>query len=830
LPQIDLFHDSIDGYGSAKTSTKTRKHWDSKQPVIFMGTVAATQGSDISATTSDLLIIRQDGEIRCLDGDSLEDKWMSPSNALERDASQRIIVEFAHLTNAVVARRGILKARPDIFTIFPQEITQNGFNPDVLIIITKSSGISPSRKVQIVTLPWRPTNHSHNLSRPVESLLRTVLPSTLLETPSFSLQVSTGILQQFTARELTTFDLSTTIPQLLSTIKLQRAQSFLRLSNNSVMVSTSQSISIYNPKYQSIMASMQLDDPTSQLYDSTDFEQSERKRKRDEKNISRSISHAYKLVTYFPKLNTAIAIANNDLVAIQMEGKSHAAGLLIDSLGCSIGNHSRPGSDMTLNTSVGLTTMGSYLAGSIGMPEATMKKQTILTERAFDNDNTTLFDDLMAKPLGGSWPKITNGDHQPLVNEIETISTAKAETRARKSPLKPSEVDKRWILYALKKIFTWVKGDDGEYSLHVSFYPPNVFAWLLKTGNMTIVNIESALRSELRASALDAMPTGQLVGVLVEMDPEMELLHALISKNFLPAGELVSAIRIMMESLGLFGDSGAAIQQAIMVREENMASDDEVMEDEVKELEAQIESDLALAEFRLKDDSDRRGEALDLALAKLYTCPSEAIVYALQTIFTAQEIMALIYQLRFQLRNGSWTSRYADISLLDDEGEEGERQDNSMIVICSLLHNCIDSVGAGGWISGDDRLVNGDPFEAEEFIAGLSFEVSAALEGIEEAEYIRGLLECMVQYGQKVQGPEISEPTEKKRKTMSVPILLPSADENLQVLPIGLKAGQKVARQKVIPGSGELVQRSKRDIGQLKSKKVGKYSLERIVI
>ena len=140
-------------------------------------------------------------------------------------------------------------------------------------------------------------------------------------------------------------------------------------------------------------------------------------------------------------------------------------------------------------------------------------------------------------------------------------------------------------------------------------------------------------------------------------------------------------------------------------------------------------------------------------------------------------------------------------------------------------------IGAGGWLSGDARLVNGDPFEAEDLISSLKLEISAALEGIEEATYLKGLITEMVRYGESVQrasrppksAPET--PAGKKHK----PVLLPSTNEDLALLPVGLKAEQLISLLRVGAG-GEVTQRSARDIGQLKSRNVAAYSLERIIV
>jgi len=363
-----------------------------------------------------------------------------------------------------------------------------------------------------------------------------------------------------------------------------------------------------------------------------------------------------------------------------------------------------------------------------------------------------------------------------------------------------------------------------------------VLTWLVKTGNLNVANLDSALGEELRAAQTEqSIPAGELVNILVEIDPEMELLLFLLSSTFLGAAELLHAIRQLMESLELFGDD-AATKQGLLTNGDGSKLTDDHAEKELEELEAEAEADLQLAEYHLGPGSGTRGHALSLALAKLYACPANTIVHALQTILTSQEIVSLIYLLRFELTRGSWTSRYLDAGQLDSVEEEVDTSDNTIVLVSSLLNNCVDAIGAGGWLSGDARLVNGDHFESEELIASLKLEVSAALEGIEEAAYLKGLMVEIVRYGDAVQKTmprsdvtriDTGGPARKKMRLR--PTCLPLSGQDIKILPIGLKAEHQISRLRVGAG-GEVVKRSARDMGRLKSRKVGKYSLERIVL
>lgn len=816
-PQVTLFHET-EVNSAIQTSSETHTIEGSEAKVVCLGTVTASRGSDVSTNSFDLLLVKENGEIQCLDGNNLKEKWTSPSSALRRDTgtAEDAQVEFVHFTDAFASSQTILKDRQDVFAIFPQEISEDGFNPVVLFIITKSLATS-TRNIHIITLPRRLVTPLNGTTQSVDIIHTTSLAaakgSSFTEAASFGIQISAGTLQQLSPNYLTTFDLTKTTPKEVSSIKSRGAKSFLRLSSTSSMIATDSSVSVYNPKYQALLAAINLDGTPA-------LEVTKRKLKQLALTNG-EVSHTCHLVSYYPKLNTAVAIVDNELMAIQIEGKSKASGLLIDSLGCPIREQSRSARNTDESKELWLSTMGPYLPGSIGAKEEPFKDQCKEMEEALFSENASRFDRLMAEKIGGDWEQLYTSGYKKSKGKGESKPEPKVYS---------ADVDRRWIIFALKHIFSWAREDDGEYRLTVPFYPPYVFMWLMKTGSMTTENIESALRNEIRLSGVDRLPAGELVNAVVEIDPDMDLLLALVSRNFLGAAELLCAIRILMDSLELFGDKSPTKQQQL-THENDHEEQTKDIEAQIEELEAEAEEDLALAEYQLGPGSGVRGEALSMALSKLYSCPNETIVFALQMTFTSQEIVSLIYLLRFELARGAWTSRYLDGDQLD-QVEEGAIADNSIILISSLLNNCIDSIGAGGWISGDARLINGDPFEAEELIASLKLEVSAALEGIEEATYLKGLISEMIRFGdasvfQQPDPQDTETPSTGEKRKRDAPIILP--ESTVSFLPLGLKVDKFVSTLRVGAG-GEVVERSRRDIGRLKSRKIGKYTREKIII
>jgi hypothetical protein len=267
--------------------------------------------------------------------------------------------------------------------------------------------------------------------------------------------------------------------------------------------------------------------------------------------------------------------------------------------------------------------------------------------------------------------------------------------------------------------------------------------------------------------------------------------------------------------------------------------------------------DLEVTEYHLLDDSSTRARGLTVAFGLLGSCSSVATIQAIRRLFRPEETLSLIHVLRVELVKGGWTARYLDGFQVDGEEDEQEAPpDDSIRLIADLLCRCIDSVGPGGWMINDKLLARtGDHHDSADFLAGLKLEVSAALEGIQEAIYLRGLLTETVKYGNSVQ-KAVAEATPNKaalskgtsHKGASSKDTLSNAtphrraakgnkairklhvpDGENQMLPLGLGTKHGVSSTKVVAG-GEIVTRSKREIGHLVSQRVGAYSLERIVV
>jgi hypothetical protein len=866
--KITVFQESTSAEEASESTTATYNVEGSTKPIVYLAAIPNLKTS----ANDDLILVKEDGEIQCLGGE-LKLKWTSPSSTISKNSATPEVsshrVDFSVLTDAHTASKGLLKDRPDIFiTAFNEPVTADGFNPSILVIITSPNDTTPplARSLQVIALPRESESKLVGKIQSVQVLLSEQLPWLHSKRPGkyteiqYDLHAATGLIYELAGRNLIIHEMAEGLPKFKSQLRIDNISSFLRLSNTSLMVSTSETVDVYNPAYQSIQASVNLDNI---------FEEAASRKRKLEDDEATSARKPCKLVSYSLKYNVVHAIMGSNLVAFQIEAQKdvssrrRALGLLIDSIGCGVKNSRTSGGKLR---ELPLSSLKSYIPGSKcgrdnSASNSARKEKFSQMDRCVAEKDVEGFEAVMAKGLGISRETsepTTNGEDKLLpegegnTNGILPEQNDNIETSDGKyipswiwpaNRSKYPQVDPRWVEYALSRIFSWTKrqptgeeldtATDGESRLLIEFFPHNVINWLIETGNMNKASIETALKHDHHGSGLRTIPAGQLVSSLVAVDPGMTSLLALVANSYLDAAELVHAIRLLMQSLGMFGD--ASLEPKLLAHKEAYVNGD--LEAEIEMEEAEADAALQLAEYHLGDESSTRGQALSLALAKLHSCPSAAVVKALQSTLSSSEIVSLIYLLRFELARGAWTSRYLDANQLEQNDDEMGTPNTTIVVVTSLLNSCIDAIGSGGWLTGDATLVNGDHYESEELISSLKLEVSAALEGIEEATYLKGLTAEMVRYGEAVQ--EAMPAPVKKRKTGSSvkggkgrktrPFILPTTPKDGGLLPFGLKADQLPSLLRVGAG-GEIERRTARDIGRLKSRKVGKYSVERIVI
>ncbi|KAI1409454.1 hypothetical protein F5Y13DRAFT_169856 [Hypoxylon sp. FL1857] len=633
-------------------------------------------------------------------------------------------------------------------------------------------------------------------------------------TASYRLDLRSGTLLELHGQTFSIYDLTASIPKVTSTMELSDTTSFLRLSKTSVLCSTRTHLTIYNPVYRSLQNSVSVD-PDGQTIPSTGSE-----------------SATCFLAAYFSRLELAVAVVGSNLVAIQLEApmlrtkKRRAEGLLIDSIGRGVQLAKRP-SPRAASKEIESSIFSNYLPGSIrgdywqSWTEDVAKADALL--RANDIQGLEM---LLAQKFG---IQVQDGTNTANGVDEEELSSAKIsswkwpKTRAGYPP-----ADRRWILYAISHAFQWNAAfpDDPTIPRLICQLPQSdIVNYLVDAGHLTLSNVRAAFRDQLREEEkADSFLAEQIVLRLADFDPSLELLVAYISATNLGAVELLIAVRTIMRSLELVQDpkkpppkllTNGSTEEATVNEEEEVDVQNIGME--LDDLEDEIQKTVSY----LNEDAGIRGNGLSVSFAKLGNCPSISMIKELRATFKPEEILSLIYLLRVELVRGAWTSRYLDTTDFEKDSSLDAPPDGIIKLLADLLGRCVDSIGPGGWLL-NDAVLPGD--DTGDFVSSLKLEVSAALEGLEEAVYLRGIVGEAVKYCEASKKAGAEGVVDKMK-----PIPLQVKEPGAQALPLGLKPKDRIPTRKIVSG-GEIVDRSQRETGHLRSQQVGHYSLERIAI
>lgn len=815
--QIVLFKDVLEGQ-RVETQHVTSSH--------FPGNVFALR--HLVSRTSDemtccLLVIVEDGQLLCLDGDNLSQLWSSSTKALKtgtHENSGSLQVEHAQLDTARRLCQGMLRDRPDIIATF-QRSFDAACDPNVLILVTKSTDepSTESRTIHCLSLPGPDMLTDHGVGFSAQSIFAVKLPQhEVTKVNSSHIDLATGTLHQLSTTSLDTYDMIPAVPKVLSRISIKGARSFIHLSNTALLVSFDNHVKIYNPVYNSVVGILQIGAMNDTPKVST-------KRKRSSIEHARPLQKC-QLVASFPKLGLVSAISGSSLIAFHtggsalLGGRRDTTGLLIDSLGCPIDDNKAKSFPKHSGTP-GMTSMRQYMPGSLGNAEKSFADQIKHIDTLATKGHMNELDELLRTKLGLTDVEPSH-DALPQQNNSSDCKITKQ-----------SSPDRRWVIYTISKIFSIHPHEDGSNRLEIVWCPERIFDWLLETGNLSKTNVETALRDHARNMTNELIPPGELIRAIAECDTKMRWLLKLLKGNFLPPIDILHAIRHLMSSLDLI-TTGAPPNRLLSYADDQVNTSDADIDAQIERAGAEVEEQISLAESRLGLDAALRGQALSTALLRLYRSPVDAVVAALKT-FSHQDVLSLIYLLRIELVRGSWTSKYMESDSWNHSEEDIEVEDNAAVLVASLLNACVDAIGPSGWLSDNTTMIGGDLIDSSDFIAGLKLEITAALDGIEDVAYLKGLVSEIIRFGHAIQkgqptGENLQPTTRRKRPNHKTqPITLPTVSQENSILPLGLKTESQISQLRIGAG-GEVKQRSGRDIGRLKSHNVGDYTLERIVI
>lgn len=806
---MTLYKDVIEASGKTISSTKSQS-LQSTEPVVYLTTRSSQESKNdeiLDTPSAELIVVRRNGEVLGLDSETLQQKWKTPATILQQDFAFQTKKDFQldYCVSAQISEvvEGLFKGNWDAVSSL-SNAARDGSNCELLLFV--SSIVADGQRVR----------HLHILGPLPRSqgglvqLNAAPLPASSTsedKAPTYRLDIRSGTLTVLSNGVLTVYDLTTSIPKLSHRMEIEEAKSILRLSKTSVLTSSPTLLNIYNPQFQSLQSSI------------------------DSELDGQSQKQGCSLVAYFSRLELAIGISDTNLVAIQLEApktrskKRRAEGLLIDSIGRGVQQFKK--TNRNSGSKLDTSTFSGFLPGSLRDDYWDSWTQDLAqTDKWVEEDNIEALEAFLAEKFGLKLKdtKATNGvDVSSKKGEQQSLPEWEWPSSRSEYP----QADRRWILYAISRTFQWTgeKVDDTSAPVLVCTLPyTNIINYLLDAGHLTITNVKAALRSltnNLRD--VDTTLAEQLVLRLSELDPTLELLTIYISGTALGAVELVLAVRTIMRSLGCVQDPK---QPPPLLLANGATEEAESGENDSNDVEMELdnlEQDILKFESAINGNTGVHGDGLSTAFEKLGNCSSPSMVKALRSIFKPEEILSLIHLLRVELVRGAWPSRYMDNTQFEEDPTMEAPPDGVIKLIADLLHRCVDAIGPGGWLLNDAILASDG---SSDLITALRLEVGAALEASLEASSIRSYLGQMLKYSEAAQKAE----EQAKKVDVSRPIALNVRESGDQALPLGLKTkSQQIEWRKVVAG-GEIVRRSARETGHLRSQQVGSYSLERIAI
>ncbi|KAH7377775.1 hypothetical protein BKA66DRAFT_560729 [Pyrenochaeta sp. MPI-SDFR-AT-0127] len=852
-PQLVCFHEKTLGDQSDTLKT-SYTHNEYPAQLLSLESLPVAAGGTTKDAVHDIIATFDNGDVICLSADLEAVRWVANLTSLLSPGETRVELEHISLATTKAVTRGLLRSREDVAAILNPTSDESSdlleLTQVICIVGRKTDG---SRILALVQVQPRsadlPTNHlsplKHLLSWGLPQPSKPSLPTTVQT--QFALHASSGSLHVLAEGALLSYDLTGTVPKLSSDLAVPGSSidSFLRTSQDVLFTTSRHTCRVLDTKFNSLQAILALD-PASSTSDTTS---PSKKRKHAQPQPEEQATGPNNLIAYYADIGLIVAAREDEILGIQFGGVSTRkrvkvdGTLLIDALG--------KGVDSTPT--------------STGHEDQKWQERKVKLDRYASKGKINKFEELLAADLGIQLESanlekkrenevnggpLTNGVGPKLPDEdvmvVDNLDDASAEDDLRSwkyptiLPDRQRKQYRRYALYALSKIFRWMdtslssdpnlSKQQPQSSLKIAFFPPNVFQWLLQTGHLTKESIRRSLLDEVpvNATLISTINDGDIIKAIIDFDPELHILSALLNhSHFLPVGEVVQAIKLLIQSIE---DEPAENETTKLLTNGTVSPEDEMEVDITSELDAaseEIDHALSMLDHGLLI----RSHTLRPALMRLYTFPATVVSSMLRSKLSRRDLESLIRLLHLELKNGGWTSSY-DFLDPDDSAQEtstDDPDDRAVTIIASLLGSTLDAIGAGAWVASIGSL-SSSPETSEEIIASLHIDASEALNGFWEARYMRGLISEFLRYASTI--PKSKKPSNDKLQGQGKPFLVTGkleGEEDLPMLPLGAKADSGIERMKK-GQSGRKEERSKREMGLLISKRVPKYSFERIVL
>lgn len=802
--QINSFVEESGSGSSAPTiSSSAFSVTDSQSPTVFVGIIPTILEDNYEKDPFDVLAVQKDGRVRRLSSDLETQRWSIRHSEIAKNGSTHE-VHACFLVEFEDAKKSLFKRRQDLAALALGNLTDSGVDePSILALVSHPSNakrITPKDvKVQMFSVPANAS--ASGLTLDESQRMRHLLTVDLPEVEGQEIFESRGLRWDFHSgsaslnlsfdKGFVSFDLSQYSPTVSSQFILQDEQfsSIMRISPQSVIGAGRSLVALYDTQYQSVQRSIPVDDIPS-----------------------RGSSEETVFVGYFAKLGIAVASKGNTLFAFDLAPSTTAFGsslkrprdgLLIDAIGRGIGSSGQCDPSKKLCTD-------NRASLNFGSAEEVEKwnQLTNALEESVKSKDAARFDSAVQAYFGSDTLPTSEPVHPELpVFLLTKIFTLKeSENRDKVSASSPSQ-------------------------LAVQIWPKVTCDWLIRLGHLCMSNVDIAVRRSFKPRILPSLPTGSLSQALIDSDQSLRRITQVLQGPVLVnSDELAYTLRTF---LSMARSCAGTLEETAKA----LTNSDQA--------ETNTNTQLISPHPRASLSSIFRG--LNTTLRKLHTQPVPSITKSLRSALSKPELISMIHHLRLSLATGGYTARFTENPPTPITPDQIKPY-LSLDTITDLLAASIDAIGPSGWISATST----DLGPELDLIADMKSEIAAALAGVEEATYLKGILQEYIRFADsmtssdtRMAGKSTAEtptPLVRHEKLNGADLMVFTAadgedgagldgEASGKMLPLSLKApSADVSKTKVKKSTGEVRSRSSREIGHLRRKQAGKYSFERLIV
>jgi len=832
----------------------------SESPVIHIEYLGAGISSESASENHDLLLVQQQGQITVLSGNLDKERCrMTLHSGLgtthEPNVDKERFVESVIMMDAPSAIDGFLAERQEVLAML-SSMSESGINEpraiNLFCLVSRpvahESLVKEGRTVHMISIHQRSSWTSHSLA--LYSVTSWNLPSA--ETTrnqkdgrsQYSFSSTSGILQELIGGILNVYDLTSAIPKVMSRFSNPQdpIASFLPVSTSISMLSSKNQGTLYDIRFQS----------TQSIQSAGNLELTDGRNGKRKKLSGEESREPVQLLDHFKDVSLAVGLSGNALWAFQITQdttaiprKKRKTTKLAESLGRGHGaalSSSLP-SDQDSGWQKRIGSLDQLVAAQNVEGFEILFFKTLRNHMRLNGEEDRFR--TIAKYME-DFACVVNGTHMDASVMLGNVSEGvKTKSSSRGPNLQ--------TLYALTKTFSWAHDavltstprSEAMSSIKITFMPAKVFAWLVLEGFMTPEAITESLRGSTVKSCRHKVTATDMIDAIAQFDPSLiHLSYLLLQSTSLDFSGTMHALGSIIRS---FNQPEPILKNRLLTNGTNDLTNN-ILEHKIQNEEASPPHHQPIAPPLSDCSICLRGAALKKCLLQFarLSHPTER-VNAMRSHLPPLETISLIELLRIALAQGGWTSRYLDFhpaeasSYSADQTPDSNTNNGEAITdICGLLNCALDALGTGAWLASDltlsppsNNLNSSEHNNTGTIVSQLRDEISAALEGVQCCSFFNGFLKDFLRFEQAAAKSAAQRGGGGGSRGGGHNAVFGSSDAVVEyqttesMLPLGLKTVQRVEGTRIGAG-GEIQTRSARETGMKLSKRLGKYTFEKI--